>query len=274
MTRLSLAGKLLGPAALLLACLTISAASAYSQAPPPQRNIQIKIVIDGKELDLNDEAVQALLARQKAPQAAQVVPKLNVGRLVWEAVVVDDPRVDQLVRQAEAIKPGAGEAVRKLLVQKRSFDYWIAANKHPAEIEELAKRAEAVAPGSGAKIRMLLAGVQHVNEAPIMPMPGMAVPGISVPFGAPPIVIAPHPEANYADTVKRFFPDAAGTRIVVGAEAPKVPEAKAGTGYYRELAKRSAELDALARQIERINAEVRALRQHIDQANGVAPQPK
>src|SRR5262249_39822435 len=65
MTKLSLAGKLLGAAVLMLAGLTIAAATAYSQAPPPQKKIQIKIIVDGKEIDLSDEVVRAILAKQK-----------------------------------------------------------------------------------------------------------------------------------------------------------------------------------------------------------------
>jgi beta-lactamase regulating signal transducer with metallopeptidase domain len=305
MTRLSLAVKLFGPAAMLLACLTITAASGYSQAPPPQRNIQIKILIDGKELDLNDEAVQALLARQKSAAAAPTSAVWNVLRAV-EGVAVDDPRVDQLVRQAEAIKPGAGEAVRKLLVERRSFNYWIvAAPKQPAEIEELAKRAEALAPGAGAKIRILLTDGRQVLATSTTPV--LSGPALS----------PPHPEANRMGAARLFIYDAAdGKRVTLGLEGPKVPQAQlnlnmlydlkkaksiaasggpapGGTAsggspavpskdskdvrsvtqaLVAELALKSAELKRLSLEVERLNAEALLLRQHFDRATG-QPRP-
>ena len=167
MARLSLLGKLLGPAALLSACLTITAASAYSQAPPPLRNIQVKIVVDGKEFDLSDEVVQALLARQKSAQSA---PKdaLAVDGRATRRSRGSSPAIrasTSSVRQAETIKPGSGEAVRKLFVHGRSRsptgyrrEHAPCGNRRPSR-----SGPEAVAPGSGAKIRMLLAGERRLR---------------------------------------------------------------------------------------------------------------
>jgi beta-lactamase regulating signal transducer with metallopeptidase domain len=71
MVKLPLVGRLLSASAVALACLGITAA-AYSQAPPPQQKIQIKILIDGKEVDLTDEVVRALLAAKKQEPAPPV----------------------------------------------------------------------------------------------------------------------------------------------------------------------------------------------------------
>jgi beta-lactamase regulating signal transducer with metallopeptidase domain len=114
MTRLTLAGKLLGAAALLLAGLTIMAATAYSQAPAPQKKIQIKIVIDGKELDLTDEVIQMLLAKRR--EEALWKNDLNITRAL-ELANATDPAIENLIRQAEKLRPGSGAAVRKALQQ-------------------------------------------------------------------------------------------------------------------------------------------------------------
>ena len=52
MTRLSLTGKLLGAAFLGVACLMTMAGTALSGGQPPApKKIQIKIIVDGKEID-------------------------------------------------------------------------------------------------------------------------------------------------------------------------------------------------------------------------------
>jgi hypothetical protein len=68
MIKLPLVGRLLTASAVALACLGITAA-AYSQAPPAQPKVRIKILIDGKEVDLTDEALRALLAAKKQEPA-------------------------------------------------------------------------------------------------------------------------------------------------------------------------------------------------------------
>ena len=308
MTRLSLAGKLLGPAALLLLCLTITATSAYSQAPPPQRNVQIKIVIDGKELDLNDEVIQALLARQKSaaenkpfqPNSSQLILDLDRQMRIEtkftelaveglaEGAVVNDPRIDQLVRQAEAIKAGAGEAVRKLLTKKQSGDFWKVLTlkyKEPAEIEELAKRAEALAPGSGEKIRKLLSGDRHFyaqtggssSIPPPVPTVNMdavrliylnelydlaqkkpfAILTTVAPTGAAPMGIA--------STVNGSTGTASMGTASTGAASDPSKDRTTAAIAVEQLAQKSRELQALAQQVERLNGETRALRQQIDE---------
>jgi beta-lactamase regulating signal transducer with metallopeptidase domain len=124
MTKLSLAAKLFGAAALVAACVCITAATAFSQAPPAQKKIQIKIIVDGKEIDLSDEVIQAVLAAQtqKAsnPKALKLERATGPTWQVKPAVTVrsdakPDPRIEDLVKQAEDIRPGSGAAVRKAL---------------------------------------------------------------------------------------------------------------------------------------------------------------
>ena len=69
MTKLSLAGKLLGIGVLLAACMSITAATAFCQPPSPKK-IQIKIVVDGKEINIADVDLAALLqgrSRNRSP---------------------------------------------------------------------------------------------------------------------------------------------------------------------------------------------------------------
>jgi beta-lactamase regulating signal transducer with metallopeptidase domain len=158
MSRLTWPGKLLGAAFLAAACLLTVGAAAFSQsAPQPPKKVQIKIIVDGKEFDLNDERIQALLGTEQKknpspkvrtverklelvpenPRAVEVKtdiwtvapenPKIKLEprfrNLVTQAEVTlnstEDPRIEALVKQAEAIKPGSGDAVRKALQAKQ-----------------------------------------------------------------------------------------------------------------------------------------------------------
>ncbi|HZZ82734.1 MAG TPA: M56 family metallopeptidase [Gemmataceae bacterium] len=123
MKPLSFAGKVLGASLLAVACLLIPGAAAYSQAPAPK--VQIKIVLDGKEIDLTDANIAAILQAVQAKVKAapdgvrfRVVPD-NKGILelgIQEAK--PDPRIEELVRKAEAIKPGSGAEIRRMLARK------------------------------------------------------------------------------------------------------------------------------------------------------------
>jgi beta-lactamase regulating signal transducer with metallopeptidase domain len=147
MTRLSLAGKLLGAACLVLVCLVTTAGTAVSGGPgPAPKKIQIKILIDGKEIDLDDALLlQHIEAAQKKADAAKerdaqlgkhlafgpdgkmlvrgdgkriVVFDAATGKVVAQVEqppASGDPRIEALVKQAEAIKPGSGEAIRRAL---------------------------------------------------------------------------------------------------------------------------------------------------------------
>jgi hypothetical protein len=181
MTKLSLPGKLLGAAVLVSVCLLTTGATALSggQAPSEKR-VQIKIIVDGKEIDLGDPQLLNYIEQAqrkmgaKAPAAGKtgannsdvtvriwdaasgkaVTTKPGAdagwiitgdrvalsgtgakkGQVIWAVDPADmqvirftadqpatgqkqagDPRIDELVKQAEAIKPGSGAAIRKAL---------------------------------------------------------------------------------------------------------------------------------------------------------------
>ena len=137
MTHVSRSGRLLAGVVLAGACLLTTAGTAISWGQPPaqaQKKVQIKIIVDGKEVDLNDtnivRVIEAAAQEKSAPMLpARIVtfedtkdPKTSVLFLA-QALAQDkpgetrkaDPRIDELVRQAEAIKPGSGEAVRRAL---------------------------------------------------------------------------------------------------------------------------------------------------------------
>jgi beta-lactamase regulating signal transducer with metallopeptidase domain len=192
MTKLTLAGKLVGAAAFTLACLTITAATAYSQAPPAQKKIQIKIIVDGKEIDLTDETLQALAAakKQPPPKAGQPLPEAQKKRdeanrqlsakwrkaLLADAnrlVVTTDPRIEELVKQAEQIKPGSGAAVRQALQGaggrailrlddlKKVVDSEV---KDRADYVELRKLVSEVRPPTTAELDALRQQIQRLSS--------------------------------------------------------------------------------------------------------------
>jgi len=130
MTKRSFFTKVLGALALGATCLATSAGTALSQSQP-EKKIQIKIIIDGKEVDLGDPRISELIqsTQKKANPSIGVTVRKEQGeapRTVFNYVVQDiaakdvylrsiDPRVEELVKQAEAIKPGSGAAIRKAL---------------------------------------------------------------------------------------------------------------------------------------------------------------
>jgi len=154
---LSLAGKLLGASLLVAACLSITAGTAFTQAPPAKK-VQIKIVIDSKEIDLTDANLGALLQAAQAKPKPDATPKENkkpddaiqfkfwlddhvekqkqgekamIWKIVGDKVVTaqaqtaaapqpyyPDPRINELVRAAHSIKPGSGADVRRALEAK------------------------------------------------------------------------------------------------------------------------------------------------------------
>jgi beta-lactamase regulating signal transducer with metallopeptidase domain len=308
MTKVTLAAKLVGAAALTVACLTITAAAAYSQAPPPQRKIQIKILIDGKEFDLTDahlmQHLEAVQKKAAADQAAEAHKALGIaldvkgvtfspdGKLLYRtdgdkvfihdaatgkivavtavkegaafgrfmghvALQTSDPRIEELVKQAEALKPGSGAAVRMALLEKQlKADTEKAQRERAALIEILVKQAEAITPGSGAKVRWhLLTGGAPPT---IVPAPGTpvlmqykAVPVVPPPGHKP--VFAPEKIriGISADGGKFLLLDIGGNQIKLDAETlrklDKVPapprskprgpdeEAKAWDVLYKQL---------------------------------------
>ena len=80
MTRLSLSGKLLGAAFLMTACLLTTAGTAISGGqPPPQKKIQIKIIVDGKEIDLGDVELSVLFCESLGKSFARAGLDVHVN---------------------------------------------------------------------------------------------------------------------------------------------------------------------------------------------------
>jgi beta-lactamase regulating signal transducer with metallopeptidase domain len=226
MTRLTLAGKLLGAAALVLAGLTIMAASAYSQAPPPQKKIQIKIIFDGKELDLNEETIQLLLAKQR-DDARIRRKRLSLMRAL-ELDNANDPLfIEALIREAEKLKPGSGPAVRKAL-QQALYESLGAGRKEA--IEKLSNEAERLTPGSGAKFLFYLkAGGAKLNPGQRVPPPvelDFYPPSQALILKDSRIAVATEPGEVLlfdikvdADTLKKL--EKSGLKIVPGSMVPR-----------------------------------------------------
>jgi beta-lactamase regulating signal transducer with metallopeptidase domain len=151
MTKLSLPGKL-GAALLVAVCLLATSATAFSGGQTePQKKIQIKVIVDGKEFDLGDvlsgdrfgagpKKEAGIAEKDTSPRRPanakpvtvvigddkDVVKRARNVKVVptfaWRAVTQGDsteakpdPRIEELVKQAEAIKPGSGAAIRNAL---------------------------------------------------------------------------------------------------------------------------------------------------------------
>jgi beta-lactamase regulating signal transducer with metallopeptidase domain len=153
MTKLSWLGKTVGAAILVGACLLATGATAFSGGQPQTpKKIQIKILIDGKEVELRELNIGDLVdkAKKKADQA-QAKPEWKVRHT--EAQPKPDPRIEELVKQAEAIKPGSGAEIRRAL-------------------QGMPK------PGEPVKYRTILVDGKKVEKLP--PPPGAAGKGIIV----------------------------------------------------------------------------------------------
>jgi hypothetical protein len=117
MTKLTWTGKLLGASLLVVGGVLTMASTAFSGGgkPVPEKKVQIKIIIDGKEFDLTDPKVlQHLQAAPKKDGPSKKEDSLHFS--IPAAIAVQtDPRIEELVKKAEAIKPGSGAEVRKAL---------------------------------------------------------------------------------------------------------------------------------------------------------------
>jgi beta-lactamase regulating signal transducer with metallopeptidase domain len=122
MLKLSFVGKLFAAGILGAACLATTAATALSQGP--EKKVHIKIVVDGKEIDLSEHVAAA--QKKSEPKiefkfhTERAGPSADVFFVQPKSDVIvtkksDDPRIEELVKQAEAIKPGSGAAIRKAL---------------------------------------------------------------------------------------------------------------------------------------------------------------
>jgi beta-lactamase regulating signal transducer with metallopeptidase domain len=265
MTRLSLSGKLLGAVCVGAMCLLTLAATAFSggaQATPGKK-VQIKVIVDGKEIDLNDaRLLEYLEAMQKKPQGQGLTFKVIPGPGVIElskpltaeivATQVKDPRIELLVKQAEAIKPGSGAEIRKAL-QGAPKIRAIAVAPDGKEIiaRTIIGKEKATPPGKKVIILQIEDGkVQQLNEADVKKMieKGIRVELKLDPAGrVTPKVVEEKKNVEY---FYRAIPALPG----VPATPAKTPEAKSAP----------TEMEALRRQLERLSADLNALRQQID----------
>jgi beta-lactamase regulating signal transducer with metallopeptidase domain len=183
----------------------------WKVAPAPGADspeARIKVLLKQLE-DLKAAELRGRIETVQPPPKKVIInerePGIEVGdvlKVVRQPVKVD-ARVEDLVKQAEAIKPGAGAAIRKIFEQPQAdvIRLWVADPKDPealkkaqekeaaerkkreAEIEELIKKAEAIRPGSGAELRKLLAAGHKVvwetkgQVVPVVPPQGLTPAG-------------------------------------------------------------------------------------------------
>jgi beta-lactamase regulating signal transducer with metallopeptidase domain len=220
MPKLTLPGKLLGAALLGAACLLTTTGTAFSGGTPPPKKIQIKILVDGKEIDLSDarllelleapkkktaaedqlkEALRALAAAQEALREKAVGQAAGGAKLdqpagvgVWKGVVFSpDGKVIKAATDAKGvafspdgktisvddgkevivIDAASGRIIAKAahgaaeMYKMMMGGQSVAQGKADPRIEELVKQAEAIKPGSGAEVRKALQGVPKAGDA-------------------------------------------------------------------------------------------------------------
>ncbi len=311
MTKLSFTTNCLS-ACLLAAATTATAWSGGRTEPAPK--IQIKIIIDGKEIDLSDaKLLQYLQATQIKPAGKDVKDQPATNRpsvpMVIEKkimhgfgqagdvittetngkIVVTDAKTGKVLatfdRGAQGFGPIQGQ-----------FQGWQPQAKPDPRIEELVKQAEAIRPGSGPGIRMALQG-----GPPVGPMGGFQQAnsgnawqrggpwnwnaggrGIMVPDkdGKPrqlteeemkKMMTGKPPFPFDAEMMKRFMPPNAGQggqspwrfEIELGhkkIDTKPMPMANPPT----KPGPRSPEIEDLRRQVEQLHESLNALRKRIE----------
>jgi hypothetical protein len=295
--------------ALMLACLTITAASAYSQAPPPHKKILIKIIVDGKEIELTDELIQTLLAAKKqAPPTPRTNPPQKEAQQEQDALKALQDAL-KVLQQAEKLKfkMKAVEPTRKLdikmVVDGKEID--------PARV--LAGDGKLVVAGKGkyqafdAKTGKLLWEITMDRDIVIVdPATGKVLsPDLRAPN-------PPAPGANVAlpKNENFWYVQSAGKKVLIRVSDPRIEDLvkqaeaiKPGSGAavrealkgglmllhaqgavtsapvhlgqvyeYKVIDKKAiqtgtptaTELDALRAQIQRLSAELEALRNRLD----------
>jgi len=290
MTKLSLPGKLLGGAFLITVGLLTTAGTALSGGQSQPRKIQVKIIVDGKEIDLNDPKLGGLIENPQAKAEARVVPleaafdtrfiplvgqvKLADGpRALGGGLVAQvpttaqaDPRIEELVKQAEAIKPGSGAAVRSALQGDAKGAY-------RAELR-FAPNTKPVLGGADKVIRVWDATTQGVRPVEKPPTAGYAV-----------VQSAPDQKIiilTIQDGKVQQLSEQEAKRLLerhvysIRAEPPRTTEKKEVIIERKAIAvparvetvpmtpSPSADMDSLRRQLERLTVELNELRRRLD----------
>jgi beta-lactamase regulating signal transducer with metallopeptidase domain len=307
MIKLTLAGKLLGAGFLVAACLFTTAATAFSQAQAqPQKKVQIKILIDGKEIDLSElkiwDHVEGAPQKKQAAEKKEDVIKLRVkladaadakgvtispdGKLIvssdGKTITVFDAATGKIIA-----KHAQGGVTDHLLGK------WTA--KPDPRIEELVKQAEAIKPGSGAEIRKALQSAPRIHPAPVVTgaravpqLPGVpATPGVRIiEAGDKKIIILTvedakghqRIEADLKKIIERGIRTHVEEKIIEKKATKPAPSVDAievefkapviGAKKVEDRKKTTAapaqDIEALSRQLERITVELQDLRKRLD----------
>jgi hypothetical protein len=212
--------------------------------------------VDGKEIDLGDpklsehiEAAQKKAAAPKRVLVHQFDQPASAERFVQAIRVRSqaDPRIEELVKQAEAIKPGSGAEIRKALEAVPK------AGKEKADAGKDSKRVTFVAPkvpgvrlweGADGKKVIILSihdgKVQQLSEADVRKFLDKAIRVGDVDLEKNNAVW----KAHVIDWVQKANKD----KVSDTKPAPPTP----------------ANWEALSRQIERLTAELRDLRKRVE----------
>ncbi len=321
MTRLSMPGKVLGAVLLVTACLLTAAGTALSGGqPPPQKKIQIKIIVDGKEIDLDDaqlwehieaaqkKAVDVRLHALKALNAiAGATPdqpgfleaalkQLAIspdGKLLatddGKRIVLTDLATGKIVGQVDQARPHPNNIEVRFQTQSTQ-------SKPDPRIEELVKQAEAIKPGSGDEIRRALQAAPKPGDAPKPKAAKSAGPvpmtsGIQVlrtDAGKKVIILTIEDgkvqqllDGDLKKLVDKGLRlhldlDLSKPKADLDLSKPKADERARAIEFYQKAVTEkvgdkkaaptppAADLEALSRQLERLNAEVNELRKRLD----------